>query len=325
MKSMTCRSYGGPEVLRLEELSVPAPGPGQILVKVAAAGLNVADLYTMLGDPYFLRIMMGSLSKPKWPILGFDLAGTVEAVGPGVEEFSVGDEVFGDVSEQKYEGGGYAEYAAVPAAVMVRKPANLSFAEAASIPLAAVTALRGLVDNGRIQSGQQVLVNGASGGVGSYAVQIAKAYGAEVTAVVSTGKVEAAKALGADRVVDYTKENFTENGNRYDLILAANGYHPLGAYKRVLNPSGTLVTSGGSVKQIFGTMLFGGVSALGTKKTLTGVSSHSSRPHLELVAKLAVEGKILPFIEKTYALEELPEAMAYLKTGHVKGKLVIVQ
>ena len=237
MKAIVYTKYGSPDVLQLKEVEKPAPKENEVLVKVQAASVNAADWHLLTADIFLVRLNAGLL-KPKNTILGCDIAGRVEAVGRDVTQFKPGDKVFGDVFGHNY--GGFAEYVTAPESDLALKPANLSFEEAAAVPLAAKTALQGLRDLGQIQAGQKVLINGASGGVGTFAVQIAKSFGAEVTAVCSTRNLDMAHTLGADHVIDYTKEDFTQNGQRYDLILAANGYHPISDYKRALSPKGIM-------------------------------------------------------------------------------------
>jgi NADPH:quinone reductase-like Zn-dependent oxidoreductase len=288
---------------------------------VHAASVNVADLHLLRADPFPIRFLSGLL-KPKNTILGADIAGRVEAIGKNVKRFQPGDEVFGDVSRCGY--GAFAEYVSVRENALALKPTNLTFEQAAAVPMAAVTALQGLRSKGRIKPGQTVLVNGASGGVGTYAVQIAKSFGTEVTAVCSTRNVDMARSIGADRVIDYTREDFTQNGHRYDLILAANGYHPISDYKRALNSSGIYVTSGGSMAQISEAMIQGPwISMFGSQK-MSALSSHPDLEDLGYVKKLLEAGKVVPVIDKRYPLAETAEALRYLEGGHARGKVVII-
>src|SRR5215212_3158500 len=243
MKAIVNTTYGSPDVLQFKDVEKPSPTDDEVLIKVLAASVNAADLHFLRADPFLIRFMSGLL-KPKTTILGADIAGRVEAVGKNVTQFKPGDEVFGDISGCGW--GGFAEYVCAGEDALVLKPANITFEQAAAVPMAAVTALQGLRSKGQIQLGQKVLVNGASGGVGTFAVQIAKSFGAEVTAVCSTRNLDLVRSIGADHVIDYTKEDFTRNGQRYDLILAANGYQPISAYKRALSPAGIYVTTGGS-------------------------------------------------------------------------------
>lgn len=267
-----------------------------------------------------LRFESG-IQKPKNPILGADVAGKVEAVGKNVTRFKVGDEVFADLSASGW--GGLAEYVSAKENAFVLKPSNMSYQEAAAVPMAAVTALQSLRDKGKIQSGQKVLINGASGGVGTFALQIAKSFGTEVTAVCSTKNVEMARALGADYVIDYSKENFTKNNQLYDLILATNGYHSLTDYKRVLNSKGVYVCSGGALKQIFESMLLGSLMTKGTEKKIGNLAAKPNQNDLMFVKKLIEDGKVKSVIEKNYPFEQTPDAFRHLEKGHVSGKIVI--
>jgi len=261
--------------------------------------------------------MGGGLLKPKFSIPGADVAGIVESVGSDVEQFRPGDEVYGEISH-----GSFAEYVAGSVKGLAPKPANLTFEEAAAVPMAAVTALQGLRDEGHIQAGQKVLIQGASGGVGTFAVQIAKSFGAEVTAVCSTGNLDQARALGADQVIDYTKEDFTQNGQQYNLILAANGFHPLSAYKRALAPGGIYVMAGGKPAQIFQAMLLGPLMSSGGKK-MGGVSATMKNRDLMSIKELLEAGKIMPVIDRCYPLSEAAAALQYVEERHVQGKVVI--
>jgi NADPH:quinone reductase-like Zn-dependent oxidoreductase len=320
MKAIVCSKYGPPDVLQFKDVEKPLPKDDKVLVKVHAASVNAADWHLLTADIFLVRLMMG-LFKPKRSVPGADIAGRVEAVGREVQQFRPGDEVFGDILMS--ESGSFAEYACAPESALALKPTKLSFEEAAAVPLAAVTALQGLRDIGKIQTGSKVLINGASGGVGTFAVQIAKAFGAEVTAVCSTGNVDMARRLGADRVIDYTREDFTKEGRRYDLILAANGYHPLSAYKRCLSPQGIYVMSGGAQAQMFQALLFGAwMSEKGGKK-LRALSAKSNQKDLLLLKELLETGKLVPVIDKRYSLQESAEALRYLGAGHARGKVVI--
>jgi NADPH:quinone reductase-like Zn-dependent oxidoreductase len=320
MKAVVVRKYGSPEVLELQEVPKPRPGDAEILIKVQAAALNAADWHMMRADPFAVRLMAG-LFKPKFKIPGADVAGRVEAVGKNVKSFKVGDEVFGDLA--RYAWGSFAEYVCAPENLLAIKPVNLSFEEAAAVPMAAVTALQALRDKGGIRAGQSVLINGASGGVGSFAVQIAKAFGAEVTAVCSARNVDRARALGADHVIDYGAEDFTKSGRRYDLILATNGYHPLSAYRRALSPEGAYVTTGGAGKQMVAALFLGPwLSLLGQQKIGNAMAKPNAKD-LGVVKELLEGGKVKPAIDRRYPLDRLPEAMRYLEEGHAQGKIVI--
>ena len=243
MKAIICTKYGSPDVLQFKEVEKPTPKDDEVLVKIHAASVNMYDWHLLTADIFMVRLMGGGLLRPKHPIPGADIAGRIEAAGSHIKQFRPGDEVFGDISA--CGDGGFAEYVSVRESSLALKPSNLTFDEAAAVPMAATTALQGLRDQGHIQPGQKVLIQGASGGVGTFAVQIAKYYEAEVTAVCSTGNVDLALSLGADHVIDYTKKDFTQSGKQYDLILAVNGYHPLSAYQRALAPRGIYVMAGG--------------------------------------------------------------------------------
>jgi NADPH:quinone reductase-like Zn-dependent oxidoreductase len=321
MKAVLYTKYGPPEDLQLKEIEKPAPKEDQVLVKVHAASVNYGDWGLLRGKPFLLRLMAGGLLTPKNKILGGDIAGRVEAVGRNVQQAQPGEEVFGDLSGCGR--GGFAEYVCVPAKALVNKPANLSFEEAAAVPMAAVTALQGLRDKGQIQPGQKVLINGASGGVGTFAVQIAKSFGADVTAVCSTRNLEMARSIGADQVIDYTQEDFTKSGQRYDLILAANGYHPISDYKRALNPKGIYVCTGGTLAQIFQSMLLGPWMSRDGGQKLTNLSQRSNQEDLVFMKELLEAGKIVPVIDRCYPLSELPEAFRYFGEGHARGKVAI--
>ncbi len=320
MKAILCPAYGGPEILQLVEVEKPVPKENQVLVKVRAASVNTLDL-TIRGV-LLARIISGAYSKPKDPRVGVDLAGVVEAVGSAVTRFKPGDEVFGNAH------GAFAEYACARENTLVLKPSNVTFEAAASVPVAGLTALQGLRDKGHIQSGQKVAINGASGGVGTFAVQIAKAFGAEVTAICSTGNVDMARSIGADHVIDYTKEDFTKGSQRYDLIVAVNGFHPILDYRRVLNPSSTFVMAGMSKAHIFrglfeGLLLGPLVSRFsGQKLGFMGIAK-VNQADLVVLKELLEAGKIVPVVEKTYPLSETAEALRYLETGHAKAKVVI--
>ena len=320
MKAIVYTAYGSPDVLELKEVAKPTPMDDEVLVKVYAVSANAADLHLLRADPFLIRLSSGLL-KPKNTILGSDIAGRVEAVGRNIKQFKPGDEVFGDISADGW--GGFAEYVCAREDALVLKPANLSFEEAAAVPMAAVTALQGLRTKGQIQPGQKVLINGASGGVGTFAVQIAKAFGAEVTGVCSTSKLDMVRSIGADHVIDYTQEDFTQNGHRYDLILAANGYHSISDYKRVLTPKGTYVMTGGAGAQLFEAMLHGSwISMTGSQK-MGNLLAKPNNADLAFMKELLEAGKVVPVIDRTYPLSKVAEAIRYLEEGHAKGKVVI--
>jgi NADPH:quinone reductase-like Zn-dependent oxidoreductase len=321
MKAIVYTHYGSPDVLQLIEVERPTPRDNEVLVQVHAVSVNAGDLHVLRADPFLIRLMGYGLLRPKNTILGAAIAGRIKAVGANVTQFQPGDDVFGDVSESGW--GGFAEYVCARADAMVLKPSRLSFEEAAAVPVAAVTALQGLRDKGHIQSGQKVLIYGASGGVGTFAVQLAKSFGAEVTAVCSTRNVDIIRSLGADHVIDYTREDFTQNGEQYDLILAANGNRSISEYKRALRPNGTYVMSGGSEKQMFQAMLLGPwLSMIGTKK-MGNVMAKPNTRDLGFVKELLEEGQVIPVIDRRYPLRETAEALCYLEAGHARGKVVI--
>ena len=317
MKAIVYTKYGAPDVLELKEVEKPTPRDDEVLVKVHAVSANAADLHFLRGKPFLMRLMGIGLLKPKNKILGSDIAGRVEAIGRNVKQFQPGDEVFGNMRS------GFAEYVCTREDALVLKPANISFEEAAAVPMAAVTALQGLRDTGQIQTGQKVLINGASGGVGTFAVQIAKSFGAEVTGVCSTQNVDMVRSMGADQVIDYTQEDFTKNGQRYDLILAANGYHSIADYKRALRPRGTYVMTGGSTAQMFQAMLLGPWISMTGGKKMGNLLKKSNTKDLVCMKELLEAGKVVPVIDRRYSLGETAEAIRYLEEGHARGKVVI--
>ncbi len=313
MKAIVCTEYGSPDVLNLEEVRDPTPEEDEVLVKVHAASVNAADWHILRADPFLVRLAMGLL-KPKHEILGADIAGRVEAVGANATRFQPGDEVFGDLSGCGF--GGFAEYVCASEDALALKPANMSFEEAAA-------ALQGLRGKGQVQPGQKVLVNGASGGVGTFAVQIAKSFGAEVTGVCSTDKLDMARSIGADHVIDYTQQDFTKNGQRYDLILAANGYHSISGYKRALSPNGIYVMLGGSTAQMYQAMLLGPLVSMAGSKKMGNLLAKPNQTDLVFLKDLLEAGKVKPVIDRSYPLSEVPEAIRYLEEGHARGKVVI--
>jgi NADPH:quinone reductase-like Zn-dependent oxidoreductase len=316
MKAIVYYDYGSPDVLRFEEIPKPTPGDGEVLLKVRAASVNPLDWRLMRGKPYLVR-MIGGLSRPLRP--GRDVAGEVEAVGKNVTQFKSGDEVFG------VGRGTFAEFACAPESGLVVKPASVTFEQAASVPIAGLTALQGLRDKGRIQRGQTVLINGAAGGVGTFAVQFARSFGAEVTGVCSTRNVDMVRSIGADRVVDYTREDFTRSGQRYDLLLECVGNQSLAAARSVLTPNGICVIAGAPKE--FGVILARGlkamvVSRLGGQRFALFVSK-MSKPDLTTIGEFIATGKVTPVIERCYRLSEVPEAIRYSEEGHARGKLVV--
>ena len=320
MKAIVYTKYGSPDVLHLEEVAKPAPKDNEVLVKVYAAAVTVGDLIFVKGEPFLARLGSGLL-KPKHEIPGKEMAGRVEAVGGNVTQFKPGDEVFGDLYVCGL--GAFAEYVCVPEAAIALKPVNISFEEAAAVAESAIVALQGLRDKGKIQPGQKVLINGASGGVGSFAVQIAKAFGAVVTAVCSTRNLAMALSIGADHVIDYTQEDFTQNGQHYDLILAANGYHSISDYKRALSPNGIYVMTGGSMAQMSQAMFQGPwISMTGSQK-MSNMDLKPNKNDLIFMKELLEAGKVKPVIDRCYPLAEVPAAFRYLEEGHAQGKVVI--
>jgi NADPH:quinone reductase-like Zn-dependent oxidoreductase len=303
------------------KLEKPTPKEDEVLVKIRAASVNALDWHLLTADIFLVRTMGGGLIRPKDTSIGADIAGQVEAVGPDVKRFKPGDEVFGDIAGSGQSG--FAEYCCVSEKKLALKPVNASFEQAAAVPVAGITALQGLRDKAQIKSGQKALIQGASGGVGTFAVQIAKYYGAEVTAVTSSGNMDQARALGADHVIDYEKENFTRSGRQYDLILGVNGYHPLAAYKRALAPNGVYVMAGGTFTQIFQAMLLGSWYSEKIGRRLGGVSAKQSQEDLVFLRGLIESGKVVPMIDRRYPLVETPEAVRYLGTGHARAKIVI--
>jgi NADPH:quinone reductase-like Zn-dependent oxidoreductase len=317
MKAVVYHSYGPPDVLKIEEVEKPAVTDDGVLVRVYASSVNIAEWYGMTG--LFLARLGSGFSKPKDTRLGADFAGVVEAVGKEVTDFKPGNEVFGGRS------GAFAEYVTVRNAIAL-KPANITFEEAAAVPTAAITALQGLRDHGKIQPGQKVLINGASGGVGTFAVQIAKAFGAEVTAVCSTQNAEHAHRLGADHVFDYTKEDFTRSGQKYDLLFNVNGGRSWSEYKRVLKPDATFVLVGGPRTPLIGPLsllIKMRIGMLGASQKFAFFIAQFNREDMLVLKDLLESGKVKPFVERTYPLTQISDAMRHLGTGHARGKIVL--
>ena len=316
MKALVYRRYGGPDVLELAEVSQPQPQEREVLVRVHAASINAADRVLLRGKPFVVRLGMG-FPRPRHATLGFDVAGRVEAVGSEVTEFHAGQDVFG---ASKF--GGFAEFACVDQETLVPKPAGVSFEEAAATPTAGYTALQGL-RKGRIEAGQRVLIDGASGGVGTFAIQIAQAYGADVTAVCSTKNVEIARALGASRVIDYRYDDFARDGQHYDLILAANAYRPLSDYRRVLKPQGGYVMTGGGGAQILQAMMLGAFVSMTSSQRMSNIMAVARKNDLVILKELLETGKIKPIIDRTVALSDVPDAIRSLEEEHARGKVVV--
>jgi NADPH:quinone reductase-like Zn-dependent oxidoreductase len=314
MRAFIYEKYGPPETLRMAEVDKPVPTADEVLVEVRAASVNAADWHVLRGKPLFSRATLGLL-RPKHKILGVDIAGRVEAVGSGVTRFKPGDEVYANLLDHGY--GGFAEYAAVPVDAMSLKPAELSYEEAAAVPMAAVTALQGLRHHGELQPTQQVLINGATGGVGSFAVQLAKASGAEVTGVTSTSNLELVRSLGADHVVDYTTTDFVAGGQRYDRILDTVGNRSVPDLRRALAPGGKAAVTGfTSMRRLLGVSLRGG-------KDIAQVQAHVTTADLELLSDLIAAGKLRPRIDRSYRFADIPAAITYLEQGHARAKVVV--
>ncbi|HKQ03971.1 MAG TPA: NAD(P)-dependent alcohol dehydrogenase [Blastocatellia bacterium] len=317
MKAIAYHRYGSPDVLKCEEVSKPAPGDDEVLIRVRAASVNPVDRHYR-GSPYLARLMTG-LRRPKDTRLGYDVAGEVEAVGAKVSRFKPGDPVFGVCR------GAFAEYGCAAETALVMKPDNVTFEQAASVPVAGLTALQGLRDKGKLQPGQQVLINGAAGGVGTFAVQVAKSFGAEVTGVCSTRNVEMVRSIGADRVIDYTREDFTKGTPRYDLIFDCISNHSLSAIRRVLNPRGKCVIAGGLSKvRVILTVALKALLLSWVVSQKFGMFVARRKPEdLAVLGDLLRAGKIMPVIDRRYRLSEVPEAMRYLDEGHARGKIII--
>ena len=321
MKGIVYRCYGSPDVLKLEDIEKPVAGDGQVLVKVHAAAVNPLDFHYIHGTPYLVRLEAG-IGTPNNPRLGVDFAGTVEAVGKNVTQFHPGDEVFGGRT------GAFAEYVTVREdRAIVPKPANVTFEQAASVPIAALTALQALRDKGKVQAGQKVLINGASGGVGTFAVQIAKSYGAEVTGVCSGKNMEMVRSIGADHVIDYTKEDFTRGQQHYDLIVDTVSTHSFLEYTHVLNPKGKVVVVGGPSGNwligMLGSWIYTRMVSPFVSQESTMILAEFNKADMAVLADLLQTGKMTPVIDRTYKLNEVPEAIKYLEQGHARGKVVI--
>jgi NADPH:quinone reductase-like Zn-dependent oxidoreductase len=320
MQAIVYRNYGSPDVLKCEEIGKPSPTDNEVLIKVRAASVNPLDWHFMRGLPYFVRLMTG-LGKPKITRLGVDVAGDVEAVGKNVTQFQPGDQVFGSCR------GAFAECVCTTETALVMKPENVTFEEAAAVPVAAFTALQGLRDKGQIQAGQKVLINGAAGGVGTFAVQIAKSFGANVTGVCSTRNVEMVRSIGADRVIDYTQEDFTQGNERYDLIFDSVSNHSWPARRRVLNPTGRCVGAGADAGRWMIGPLAESLKALAVSpfvsQKLVGMMAKTRKEDLTILHELLKAGKVKPVIDRHYKLSKVPEAIRYLEEGHARGKVII--
>jgi len=332
MKAIVQERYGSPDDLALREVDKPAPAEGEVLVRVHAAAVNARDWHVMRGDPYLARLAMPTvfgLNGPKRRIRGSDVAGRLEAVGAGVTRFQPGDEVYGDVCDMD---GAFAEYVCVPEGQLEHKPANLTFEQAAAVPLAGSTALVGLREAGRVAAGQRVLINGASGGVGTFAVQIAKAFGAKVTAVCSTRNIDLVRSLGADDVLDYTKVDFARDGQRYHVVFDLVANRSLSDLRRVLTPTGVLVLSGGGVSRSGRPHVTGPMGLTIKAQVASRFVRHRLFPlmgmppraeHLATLRELIESGKVVPAIDRTFTLAEVPEAIRYIEVEHARAKVVI--
>jgi NADPH:quinone reductase-like Zn-dependent oxidoreductase len=319
MRAIVYTKYGLPDVLQLKDVEKPTPKDNEVLVEIHAASVNDWDWGLLRGKPFMNRLFFGLL-KPKYKILGCDIAGQVEAVGKNVKKFQPGDEVFGDISGCSW--GGFAEYVCACENALLLKPASMTFEEAAAAPQAAVLALQGLRDIRQIQPGQKVLINGAGGGAGTFAVQIAKSFGAEVTGVDRTSKLDMMRSIGADQVIDYTQEDFIKIGHHYDLMLDFAANHSIFNYKRLLSPKGTYVMVGGSTARILQAMFLGPlISITGDKKM--GLLAHKPNKDLAFMKELFEAGKVVPVIDRVYPLSEVADALRYFGEGHHRGKIVI--
>jgi len=320
MNAIVYYNYGAPDELHLTEVKIPVPHDNEVLIKVQAASINSWDWDLLRGEPFIVRLVGGGFLTPKKKILGCDVAGLVEAIGDKVTQFQPGDEVFGDLSQ--YGWGGFAEYVCAPEHVLTIKPDGITFEQAAALPQAAVMALQGIRDYGKVQPTQKVLINGAGGGVGTFAIQMAKFYGAEVTGVDSTEKLEIMKSLGADHVIDYKEVNFTKNSQQYDLILDVVGYHSIFDFKQTLTPTGMYRMIGGQTSLIFQSVFIAPlISLFGNKKM--GILAHDPNKGLEFILDLIDLGKIVPVIDRCFTLQETADAFRYFGKGLVQGKVVI--
>ena len=318
MRAATYPKYGSPDVIEVRDIDRPVPGPDEVLIRVHAASVNPLDWHMLRGTPRFLRLTEG-LFRPKHPVLGADVAGVVVEVGADVGDLAIGDEVFGEIGH-----GAIAEFARCPVSCVARKPASVSWEAAAAVPVAALTALQGLRDVGQIRSGMKVLVNGASGGVGIFAVQIAKSYGAEVTGVCSTGNLDLVRKAGADHVIDYTSADFTRGEARYDLIFDAVGNRRVSELKRALTPTGACALMGfDTMGLLAANMIAGKFATKSGGQRFGNLTAHPNRADLEIIAGLLDSGALRPFIDRRYTLDQTADAIRYLETRRVRGKLIV--
>ncbi len=320
VKAIISERYGSPDTLKLSEVATPTPKQNQVLVRVHASSINFGNLVLLTGKPLPARLAFG-LMKPKYPIPGGDIAGIVEAIGEKVTQFQVGDKVYGDLSRSGW--GAFAEYVVVDEKGLALKPSNLSFTEAAAVPMAATTALQAIRDKGMVSAGQEVLIHGASGGVGTFAVQIAKAFGAEVTAVVSTRNIDIVRSLGADHVIDYKNEDFFNHNQTFDLIFGVNGSQSISTYKRKLKENGVFIHVGGTSSQMYQTITVGTLLSMIGKKKFIPFMQRTNQNDLVLMKKLIEEGKVKPVIDRSYSLSGVPKAFQYFENGHSQGKVII--
>lgn len=318
MKAIVYDNYGGPEVLHLQEVETPVPADDEVLIKIHAVSVNRSDWEGLIGKPLYARF--GGLLRPSQHILGSDIAGRVEQVGKNNTEYKVGDEVFGEVPGYHR---GFAEYVCMRGKTIARKPDGLTFEQAAAIPQAGVIAWQGIHEKGRVQASQKVLINGAGGGAGTFAVQLAKLYGAEITAVDNAGKLDFLRSLGADHVIDYRRKDFTRNGKQYDLILDVVAHRSVFAYQRALAPHGTYFFVGGSLGIVFQLLLFGAWIKNTRKKNLRLLAVQPNRNDLLSITQLCTAGKIIPIVDRIFPFRETPEALRYLGEGRARGKIVI--
>lgn len=321
MQAMVQDDYGSPDVLKLEEIERPVPQAHEVLVQVHASSVNAGDWHLMRGTPFLVRLLFGGLLKPNIRTLGADVAGRVVAVGEGVTQFKPGDDVFGNVSDCGM--GAFADYVCAPESALVLKPTAVSFTKAAAVPAAAIAALQALRDNGKVQPGQTVLINGASGGVGSFAVQIAKAFGADVTGVCSTAKMDMVQSLGADHVVDYAQTDVTQLDQPYDLVIDAAAYRSFCDFLPIVKPGGTYVVVGGATAPFFQAMLLGPWVAKLRNRQIESLAMKVSHDDLITVKELMATGKIAPFIDRSYSLQDVPDAIRYMESRQVRGKIVV--
>jgi NADPH:quinone reductase-like Zn-dependent oxidoreductase len=318
VKAIVRDRYGSPDVLRMEEVDMPVPGDDEVLIRIHAVSINGSDREALIGKPLYVR--MGGLRKPGYPILGSDIAGRVERAGKNITQFKPGDEVFGEIPGYH---GGFAEYACAPEKTLARKPAGLTFEEAAAIPQGGVIALNGIREKGQVQPGQQVLINGAGGSAGTFAVQLARLYGAEVTGVDNSGKMDFLRSLGADHVIDYTQADFTKTGKQYDLILDLIAHRSVFACQRALKPQGTYFFVGGSVATLFQILTLGPWIKRRTGRNVRILMVPQNNRDLIAITQLCEEGKIKPIIDRRYPFHETPEALRYVSEGKARGKVVI--